>query len=363
MDQTTYMIFDELTGNLGRDFSIHSLTNEIKKDHNRGHYKNIYDRIKDLKKSNDIILDKIGKSLIIRLNFESHDLLSLLSQFELIKKRESAKKDKELGMLISDMDAKFGEGFFTTDSICMIDPEGNKKVNRAEILIIQKDIPRGHSIEGLLKKEMYGIFEIIKSLERMHNIKIDHLILSGNEFDELIAEKDHNPLKQMLSSRIILANQENFWHKIKRIFGRGISIKSSQDINPAKISEENLIYNLSRFGYKELGAKIEAGKGYCIEMIIASLLLKNDARRIEAIPILVRKNLETGRRPIFSLLIFLAKKYNRSGELFGLLRSSSRYCDDRTLADAVEFMEKTGIVPKDADEHAIKQKMRLYHGN
>ena len=32
MDETTFMIFDGLTSNLGRPFSIHSLTKEIQKD-------------------------------------------------------------------------------------------------------------------------------------------------------------------------------------------------------------------------------------------------------------------------------------------------------------------------------------------
>jgi hypothetical protein len=368
MDQTTFMIFDELTSNLGRNFSIHSLTNEIKKDYNTGYYKNIYDKIIDLKQSNDILLDKIGRSSIINLNFKNYDLLNLLSQFELIKKRKFTKDDKELGMLLSEMNTLFNGGFCTINSISIINLKRNKSLNRAEFLFIQKDLQISGSngaenIEKIRQEEIFGISEIIRSLEKIHNLKIDYLILSESEFNELIKETDHNPIKEMISSQIVLTNQENFWLGIKKIIDNGIIIKSEEDINPAKISEEDLIYNLSRFGYKELGAEIGAGKDYCLETIITSLLLKKDARRIEAIPLLIRKNLERGRKPIFNLLIFLARKYNKSGKLMGLLKSLSRYNKDKPLVEAIELMQKTGIAPEEIDEEAIEQKMRLYYGD
>jgi hypothetical protein len=362
------MIFDELTSNLGRNFSIHSLTNEIRKDYNTGYYKNIYDKIIDLNQSNDITLDKVGKSSIIHLNFKNYDLLNLLSQFELIKKREFTKDDKELGMLLLEMNTHFKEGFCTIDSISIINPKRNKSLNRAEFLFIQKDLkPSGsngeENIEKICQEEIFGIFEIIRSLEKIHNLKIDYIILPESEFNGLIRETGHNPIKEMISSQIVLTNQENFWLGIKKIFDKGIIIKSAKNINPAKISEEELIYNLSRFGYKELGAEIGAGKDYCIETIITSLLLKKDARRIEAIPILLRKNLERERKPMFNLLIFLARKYNKSGKMLGLLKSLSKYSEDKSLADSIEFMEKIGIIPEEMDEEAIEQKMRLYYGD
>ncbi|MBU4265996.1 MAG: hypothetical protein L6243_04895 [Candidatus Altiarchaeales archaeon] len=65
MDKTTLMILDELSSNLGRNISIHGLTNELKKDCHKAHYKNIYDKIKELSKNNDIILEKIGNSSIM----------------------------------------------------------------------------------------------------------------------------------------------------------------------------------------------------------------------------------------------------------------------------------------------------------
>ncbi len=362
MDQTTFMIFDELTSKLGRNFSIHSLTNEIKKDYHTGYYKNIYDKIIGLNKGKDVLLDKIGNSSIISLNFKNHDLLNLLSQFELIKKRKLTKSDAELGMLLFEINDAFNEGFCTIDSISIIDPKKNRTLNRVEFLFILKDI-KNFNGDKWIQNERYDISETMRSLEKMHNIKLDYLLLSDTTFNELIRETDHNPIKEMISSHIVLKNQENFWLGIKGIFDEGILIKSDEEINPAKVDEDDLVYNLSRFGYKEMGAEIKPGKGYCIETVIISLLLKNDARRIEAIPMLLRKNLKRGRKPIFDLLIFLARKYNKSGKMLGLLRSLSKYSDDKPLTDAIASMEKTGITPEIIDERSIEQKMRLYYGD
>ena len=366
MDETTFMIFDELTSNLGRKFSIHSLTKEIQKDYNTGYYKNIYDKIIDLNKNNDIILDKIGRSSIINLNFKNYDLLNLLSQFELIKKRKFLKGNAELSMLLLEMNTYFKEGFCTIDSISIIDPKKNKSLNRGEFLFILKrpgTLDSEDNVYKLIKTEREGIYEIMQTLEGIHTIKLDYLILTENEFNELIKETDHNPLKEMMAAHTVLTNQENFWLEIKKIHDEGITIKTAEEINPAKISEEDLIYNLSRFGYKEFGTEIKEGKEYCIETIITSLLLEGDARRIEAIPLILKKNLNRGRKPLFNLLMFLARKYNKSGKLLGLLKSLSDYAEDNRLTDAIHLMEKQEITPEEIDEKSLEEKIRLYGGD
>lgn len=366
MDHTTFMILDELTRNLGRDFSIHGLTEEIRRDYRTGYYKNIYDKVIALKESNDLLLTRVGRSSVVTLNFKNYGLLNLLSQLELIKKRRLTGGDSETGMLFSEMNSLFGHGFCAIDSVSAINHEKNRSLNRVEFLFIMKDLKAGGGEEkttGILEDETYRISEKMRSLERTHNLKIDYATLSETEFSALVKEADHNPIKEMLSSKIVLTNQENFWSGMKKIYDEGINIKSAGEVNPAKIAEEDIVHNLSRFGYREMGAEAGAGKDYCIETVVTSLLLKKDARRIEAIPVILRKNLEKDRKPVFNLLIFLAGKYNNSGKMLGLLKSLSRHSDDKSLLDAVTFMEKTGVMPGEIDEESVEQKMRLYYGD
>jgi len=364
MDKTTLMILDELSSNLGRNISIHGLTNELKKDCHKAHYKNIYDKIKELSKNNDIILEKIGNSSIITINFKSYNLLNLLSQLELIKKQQLLENDSELGMLFPEMDTYFKEEFGYINSISIMRSKKNKALNRAEFLFIMKEPGNNGRCTGeIIWKEILDIHKIMRNLEKIHNIKLDYLIVRENEFFELIKETAHNPLKEMISAQTVLMYQENYWLEIKKVADEGISIKGIEEINPAKISEKDIIYNLGRFGYKEMGTEMEKGRDFCIETIITSLMLKGDARRIQAIPVILGKNIERGRKPIYNLLIFMAMKYKKSEKLLALLTLTGKLLPNKQITDAIEIMNCISIKPEKIDERGIKQKMEMYYAN
>jgi len=359
MDKTTYNILNKLSSSFGRSYSIHSLTTELNKDDRKTYYKTIFDKIKELNSDNDILIEKLGRSSIIRINYKNYDTLNLLSQLELMKKR-NLDKDEELKLLLFDIDSLFRKKFCHIDSISIIRPEKNKILNRAEFLFILKDPDNEKSA---IRKEIFGIYELMSDLGKMHNMKLDYLILGVNEFRGLISESDHNPLKEMLSSQIVLTYQENYWLEIKNLIDRGMRITSAEEINPGKISEKDLIYNLGRFGYKETGGEIGRGTEYCIEMIITALFLQGDARRIEAIPIILGKNLERGRKPIFGLLIFMAMKYSKAGKLLAYLEWLRKRSENEKIFGAIDLMTRIGIKPEKIDEKAIEQKFGLYNGN
>ena len=360
MDQTTFMILDKLSSNVGKTYSIHSLTNELKADKHKAHYKNIFDKIKELNKKDDIILEKIGNSHRISINFSNYSMLILLSQLELIKERRLLERDGELKMLFSELNTFFRQDFHHIKSISIIRAERNKALNRQEFLFILKD--SGDGMDQQIKKDIISICRQMTKLDRLHNIKLDYLILRENEFRILLKEQAHNPLKEMISAHTVLAYQENYWLQIKKLIDEGILISSAEEINPAKIDERDIIYNLGRFGYKEIGAEIEKGDKYALESIIISLLLKGEERRIEAIPAVLNKNLMHGRKPIFNLLIFLALKYRREGEILAFLELLRNHNRSKEINDAIDIMTSIGIKPKKIDENSIKQKMGLYHG-
>lgn len=126
--------------------------------------------------------------------------------------------------------------------------------------------------------------------------------------------------------------------------------------NPACISDSDLTYNLARFGYKEFGLTIEQGQRFCIEYIITTLLIQNDARRILAIPIILAKNSARS-----NLIVFLSQKYGVSGRLLGLMRITHKIKPTKEIGEAIELLEILNAKEIPANEKDILQKMRLYN--
>ncbi len=351
MDETTFRILETLSSELGNSISINGLTRRIKVEHGGAYYANIYNKIRTLCKDRIITLTTAGRSSIPSLNFSNYELLDMLAQIELRKKQELLRKSKELQMLFKDAEERY-EDIRSIESISAINGERNLKLNRAELLILLHD-----SKGNTLHRDIIGIYTIARDLQSLHNIKLDLIILTTDAFLSFLTSEDINPLREMLSSKITFRSPQNFWAHIAATFARGYRIKLLQtETNPAKISEKDLTFNLARFGYKEIGLEIREGEKICIEYIIASFLMKEDARRIDAIPILLAKN-----NANYSLLIFLSQKYRLSARLSGLLKALNKINPTRETQSAIEILETLSTREIRADEKSIEQKMRLYN--
>lgn len=362
MDKTTFRILSTLSGDLGSPVSINTLTGNIRKLHKTAYYKNIYDKIRELEKQDIIKLERIGKSSIITLNFNNYLLTDLLTEMELKKKENFLKNRAEMWMLFQEMETYFRQGFCLINSISIIKPEKNIPLNRAEFLFILTEPSKWRiggepgTKEQFIQNEILNIHLIMQSLQKAHNIKLDYLVLRENEFLELLEERQSNPLKEMLSDQIALFHPQDYWIEMKRAVMKGIRIERREEVKPAKIPEQDLVYNLSGFGYKEIGTKIREGKELCLEYIIVSILIKGDARRIEAVPILLAKS-----KPKYSLLMFLCKKYEKLEKLLGLLKVLNKIVKSKETGNAIKILETIKIKEEKADEKAIREKMRLYH--
>jgi Fe2+ or Zn2+ uptake regulation protein len=351
MDQTTFRILDMLWKETGRPVSIHELTSRIRESHGTAYYANIYHKIRELTKEGTITLTKVGRSSIANLNFANYLLIDLLTELELKRKHDLLTKSKELQMLFKDAEERYDE-IRSIESISAINAERNLKLNRAELLVLLHD-----SKDNNLHRKIIDIYAIARDLQALHNIKLDPIILTTGAFFDLLTSDEINPLREMLSSKITFHSPQGFWAHIAAALARGYRIKLLEtDTNPAKIHEKDLIFNLARLGYKETGLEIREGEKICIEYIIASMLMKEDARRIDAIPILLVKN-----KTSYSLLIFLSQKYRLSARLLGLLRALIKIKPMRETAVAIEILETSGTKEIRADEKSIEQKMRLYN--
>ena len=350
-EETVFRILDTLWKQTGRPVSIHELTSKIRKSHGTAYYANIYQKMRALTSDGTITLTKAGRSSIANLNFTNYLLIDLLTEMELKKKRDLLTKSKELQMLFKDVEERYDD-IRSIDSISVINAERNLKLNRAELLILLHD-----SKDNSPHRKIIDIHTITRDLQALHNIKLDLIILTDDAFLDFLTSAEKNPLRAMLSSKLTFHSPQGFWTHIAAALARGYRIKLLEtDTNPAKIPEKDLIFNLARFGYKEIGQEIREGESICIEYVMASMLLKEDARRIDAIPILLAKN-----KTSYSLLIFLSQKYGLSARLLGLLKALNKIRPMTEAAAAIEILETLNTKEVKADEKSIEQKMRLYN--
>ena len=350
MDQTTLRIVDGLSRSLGMQLSINELTREIARLHGKAYYANVYNKLRRLSKEGTVALTRAGKSSLVSLNFGSYLTMDLLTEMELTRKHDLLKRRESLRLLLAGIGEQLKD-FYLINSLCLINPESNTSLNRAELLILlQKGTDESKSDTEAIRKSLMN-------LQALHNIRIDLLILGKDEFLELLKAEERNPLKEMLSNKIAFSAPQSFWSVIKDGLERSGRIRFEREaIDPRKIPERTLAYNLARFGYKEMGTKIEREENVCIELVVTSLLTGKDARRIDAIPVILAKD-----QANYNLLVFLCQKYNVSGRLLGLLRALNRIRPEKRLQTAIDTLEAMEVREVRADPSSIRARLRLYN--
>lgn len=355
MDEATYKIMDMLARNLGRPMSIHELTGKIGETYGRAYYANIHEKISGLAQESIIMLSKAGKSSLISPNFENYLLIDLLAEMELIRKQGFLKGKQEMQMLMMTIDTLLHNLSFIK-SISLMNPERNARLNKTELMF---------HLQGPNRKAMeetkIEISTIMASLQKMHNIRIDHLILDDEMFLDLLKSSESNPVREMLHNKIASLYPQGFWISIRGEILRGSKIIVEEiETIPAKIADEDLIFSLARFGYTELGPKIKQGRFICIEYIIAAIMFKNDARRMNAIPIILAKN---SKKTSYDLLLFLARRYGFEGKMLGILKTLRNLIAHgmTEIDEPIRLLEAMKIEEIKADKRSMREKLRLYN--
>ena len=353
MDETTYRILDVLSRNLGKPISIHELTSKIQEAYGAAYYANIHEKIGQLSRERMIELLRAGRSSLVFLNFENYLLIDLLAEMELKRKRDFLSGKKEMQMLMMEMDTLVHNMPFIK-SVTLMSPQRNAKLNKAELLFQINKSDRKSTEETKI-----SINRITANLQKAYNIRIDHLILEDKDFVDLLRSNENNPAKEMLHNKISALHPQNFWMSISGAIRGGIKIVAEESqTNPAKITEEDLVFNLARFGYVELGSKIKQGRLICIGYIIAAIMFKNDARRMDAIPVILAKNSAN-----YNLVLFLARKYGFEGKILGILAALRNLIGNKmaNIDEPVRLLEAMKIKEIRADKKGIKEKLRLYN--
>jgi hypothetical protein len=348
MNTLTFQILDTLSSSLGDSLSINQLTERIKNKYGTAFYANTYKKLQDLKREGVLNLSTVGKSAVVRLNFQNYLLIDLLAEMEIKKKVQALKNRTELTTLLAELDESLSEKC-SVRSVSTIDLSTNLKLNRIELLfLLRKVFP--------LSDETTELYSETRRLQNKHNLRIDSLILDENSFSNLLRSNETNPLREALAKEITLLCPQAFWSEIKKITDETEIAFNRTETKPAKTPELDVLYNLSRFGYRELGSVIEQGRKICVEYTITALLLQADARRTEAVPVLLSKNGFNS-----NLLTFLSQKFGTSEKLLGLLKVLQKIKPKREVKETIKLMETLDVKEMQADEKSILERMRLYN--
>lgn len=312
------------------------------------YYANIYEKLQRLKDDGLLSLEQIGRSSGIKLNFENYLLIDTLSNMEIEKKIEFLSNKPNLFSFFTEMDKSLSKQCCVR-SISTINPIKNIKLNRIELLMLLNLTPDYLNQTIELQKASLNF-------QRKFNLQINSLILDSNDLSNMLVSDEINPVREALSQQIILYNPQAFWSQIKEIAQKNQIKTLHTETKPISISNTDANFNLNRFGYSEFGTGFVEGKKVCIEYLTVSLLLKEDARGIEAVAVILAKNSFNS-----NLLAFLSQKYNISPMLLGILNIVGRTNPKPEVANTVKILKTLNSKEIPADETSIRQKLELYN--
>ena len=354
MDKATYRILDILSRKLDISMSISEITKNIGKIHGMSYYANTYKKIKKLDKEKILTIIKTGRSSLVSLNFDNYVITNMLAAMELEHKYNFLKEKQEMQLLMLETD-KHLRSIPLVSHMLLMYPEKNAKLNKVEMLIHLKESNGKNAIKTKIQ-----IHAIAETLQQIHNIRVDYLVLEKNMILDLLKSNERNTIREVLCDKIVMLHPQDFWLDVKNIIEKGIKISAISDrVNPVKISEEDMVFNLARFGYVEIGSKVKQGKLFCVEYVISSIMFNGDARRIDAIAVIIAKNPEIN----YDLLLFFARKYGFGGRLLGILYTLTSLVTHvkKTIDRPIRLLEDMKIKEIKANANSIEEKLRLYN--
>lgn len=330
MKEMEYRILDLLLQNIGMGMSINELNRRIGDKYGLKHsYKEVYQRIRALETDGFIKVQPAGKASIVGLNFGSFLTSGKLAAFELEKKTRFMTQHPEVRGFFEDIDIDFSGGFYALEFIALANPEKSRITNSWDLLfVLHRLLPvtdwgdgKTESAEELNRKErneINGIFSTLEMREKQRNLKINPLILYREEFQTDLSSEEGNQTKEFIGDSMLLKNPEDFWRELRILKERELGFRPGKIQEPPKITDGCIQFNLPRFCYSSFlqGRTEKEAEKISIETLIAAILLKQDIRLIEAVPILMAKNKINQRS-----LLFLSKKYglvNKVGFLLGI---------------------------------------------
>jgi len=335
MNNEEIKILSYLSDNLGSGGSILDITKKLKGRHNSIYYSNIYNTIKRLNKKGFLKIEKEGKSSLINIDFDNPGSIYCLSEIENHKSAES-KIPKDITTAILDQGIRMGP-----ITICALEADKHLKINRIELLLI---------IDGRERRKLIGQ---LQDIESRNNTKIDPIILSITEFEQIMKTEEQSSLKDMIVDRTILYNSESFWRIIMKYSISGKYKKLGKQLQD--LTENELAFNYSRFGYSLYEKTKDSGR-ISLEETIFLMSTKTEARTKYGAIILLYKNLD---RIKWGYLYYFYKRYDLLDELKGMLTSINEIkgSDDKNIKFYINIIKNK---PTHYDKGIIARYLQTY---
>jgi len=338
MNNEEIKILKYLSDKLGTGGNISEMLKYIKEKYSKAYYPNIYKATKSLAKKEIIKTTTEGKNKIISLNRENPFTKYYMAEIEDHKSSEI----KIFRELLNDL--LYLPEKFNIFSMASLETERHLALNRIELLILVKNHDEDHDlIESLLK------------LESDYNIGIDPIILTLNEFINIMKSDELTPLKDLILDRYILYNSTGFWDLIIRY---NINSKYKKlNKYPQEMTEEELAYNYNRFGFK-LHEKLTEENKISIEAIIFAMSINDEPRIKYGSIVLLKKNIDKINLPY---LFYIYKRYEELGRLRSMILSLNELKllkIDEKIKQYLELMKEDQNIKFDLN--MIKRYIELY---
>lgn len=368
MKEMEYRILDLLLQNIGMGMSINELNRRIGDKYGLKHsYKEVYQRIRELENEGFMKVQTAGGASIVGLDFGRFLTSEKHVVFESEKRQRFKNKHSELIGFFEDIDISFCGVFYIIEFIALANPEKSRITNSWDLLFVLRRLPpitdyrdkRTESAKELKEKEdkeIKDIFSTLETLEKKHNLRINPLMLYSEEFQSCLSSEEGNQTKMFIGDSMVLKDRGDFWRELRILEERGLGFRPGKIQEPPKVTDGCIQFNLSRFGYSSFlqGRTEKESEKISIETLIAAILLKQDIRLIEAVPILMAKNKINQRS-----LLFLSKKYglvNKVGFLLGITGALLK--DDARKSEIKEILVHYTRLKSDEEESFIPDPKR-----
>lgn len=242
---------------------------------------------------------------IVYPNMTNPVVYGMLAEVDLARRRNFIQTNIQYGFLLADIEEYVMDNI-DVSFITVCKPFYFAAVNSLFLCLCLKDM-------GDLKR-VSDLINELRTIGKKHNVWVIVYPASSDSYIKMLQRREKNLTQYSFKNGFVLTGQSVFWSHIRKAWCDGKHITSSNKLPKImKMSENDLVYNMTRYGYGEFGSAIRTGNSMDVESTITALLYSDEPRRYSiGAPVLIAKNeIDVG------YLLFLADSFKLLKKLGG----------------------------------------------